>query len=217
MNQQIKAVLFDFDGTLSNSLLPIHGIINQMRAERGAQARSAAEMLPLMSLVGEELVRDCLGDAARDGAEDLAEFRRRYVLAEPDATHLYPGAVAMLEALRQAGLRCAICSNKPHDLLMRFVEGTGIAPYFELVVGSGPVRKGKPDPETIHYILEKMAVDVDAAILVGDSEADAHAAQRAGLRFILVTFGYAAEPHENMPYRTKIDTLQSLPSLLTDL
>ena len=170
MAGRITAVLFDFDGTLSDSLLPIHGIINAMRAERGAAPREAALMRPAMSFMGEALVKGCLDDAARDAAGDLAEFRRRYGQVQPDAAHLYPGTVEMLEALKQAGLRCAICSNKPHDILVRFVEGTGLAPYFELVVGGSPARKGKPDPEMVHHVLEQMNVAADEAVLVRDRD-----------------------------------------------
>ncbi len=214
MSSRIKAVLFDFDGTLSDSLIPIHGIINAMRAERGAPARNEADLRSAMSMTGEELVRDCLAEAAREGQEDLSEFRRRYVLVEPDPSHLYPGAAVMLEELRRGGFRCAICSNKPHDLLIRFVEGTGLAPYFDVVIGADVTRKGKPHPDVVWHTLEKLDVSADEAILVGDSEADAEAAQGAGLPFILVTFGYAAGALDAIPHQARVDSLCDLPALL---
>jgi len=185
-------VLFDLDGTLVDSASDIAAAVNRLLAELG-HAR-----------VDEATARSWIGDGARQlitsalrHAGDLQDvdavmprFMRHYadcLLLDPQ---LYPGVVTTLQALRAAGVRLAVCTNKPAQFVPPLLEALDIDGYFDAVLGAGDLPERKPHPLPLRHLAEGFGVDVAQCLMVGDSAADAGAAIAAGAPLVLVGYGY---------------------------
>lgn len=190
--------VFDLDGTLVDSAGQCEAIIDAMRTDRGL-----AEPVPLAlckqyaGIKGEVMVPALLGEAAREPVTDLAEFRERYAAMETTPEALYPGVVEGLEQLRASGVRLTICSAKPHRLVERVTEDTGIDRFFAAMVGGDLGPACKPDPAHYDATLKAVGGTRASSLLVGDSATDHLLASNAGVPFVFVTYGYS-RPEEGL-------------------
>jgi phosphoglycolate phosphatase len=119
----------------------------------------------------------------------------------------------MLAALKQEGYRTAVCTNKREDITVPYVAGLGIAVQLDAIVGGAPGRRLKPDPLLCHMAMERLGAAAHESIFVGDSEIDAETALAAGLRFVLVTFGYPHGHMDAIAADARLDNFDALPGL----
>ncbi len=206
------AILFDLDGTLVDSAPAMTRGLNEMTRRRGVPPVEVASVRRWVSLGGGAMLRAALG-ATADPLSDLDQFRDILRGQAADPADLYPGVPAMLAALKQNGYRTAVCTNKREDIAVPYVAGLGIASHLDAIVGGAPGRRLKPDSELCHMALERLDAYAHQAIFVGDSEIDAETALAAGLRFVLVTFGYPHGDLAAIPADARLDGFNALPSL----
>ena len=207
------AIIFDLDGTLIDSAVQIAAAINRLRARRGGAPIAASHARGWISLGAAQLVASGLGALADEPVGDLAEFRAIYGALAPDPSDLYPHVPETLRALRNAGHRMAICTNKPEGLARRLIEGVGLAACFDGLVGARPGLPSKPHPAPVREALALLGATAATAVYVGDSEVDAEAAAAAGLPFILATFGYAIGDPSAIARAAQFDDFRDLPGL----
>lgn len=210
-------VVFDMDGTLVDSAGQCEIIIDAMRADRGLDAPVPLALCRRYAgIKGEIMVPALLGEAARQPASDVAEFRDRYAAMTTDRSALYPGVEMGLLRLREVGLRLTICSAKPHRLVERVLEDTGIADRFAAVVGGDATDTCKPDKAHYFATLGEVGGDPQRSILVGDSATDHRLAANAGVPFLFVTYGYSRSDealtgdHVADDFPSAVDTLLAL-------
>lgn len=207
------AIIFDLDGTLIDSVPDIHAAVNRVFTARGAAGFTRPEVQGFVGRGAPNLIaRAC---AARGlpvtGHEAiLAEFLRVYEAAH-ELTQLYPGVLPALEALRGAGFRLGLCTNKPLAPTRAVLAHFGLAPFFGAVIGGDSLAVKKPDPAPLLATLD--ALGGGEAIFVGDSEVDAETAERAGLPFLLFTEGYRKGPVDTLPHRAAFEDFAALPGL----
>lgn len=191
----LRAIIFDLDGTLIDSAVHCAAIINNMLADRGSARRlTRDEATPHMSLGGEQLISGLLGGEGGDPADDLANFRVRYAALETPEECLIPGVRAGVTTLADAGLKLAICSNKPQHLCEKIVLELGLSGVFTSIIGTVADRPLKPDPAMLAANLRELGMDAIEAILVGDSWVDAALCKAAAVQFWFVTYGYPGVP-----------------------
>lgn len=195
----MKAVFFDLDGTLFDTLPDIKAAINYaLRAYDGEEASDD----DIRRYVGRGLRRALAQAAAEKHPADLAdendfslmfEILLSYYMHHPaDHAEPYPGIMEMLGHLRSRGIALGIVSNKA-DSIVQEIAGKLAPGIFSFVSGE---RRGfplKPDPSLLLEGLAAVGSSVSEAVYVGDSEVDAETGRRAGIRTVIVSYGFRSE------------------------
>jgi phosphoglycolate phosphatase len=209
-------VVFDLDGTLVDTAPDLVGTLDALLAEEG---------LPPLGL---EAGRRLIGGGPRvmvaRGFERagvtiselrLADLTERFLVAYAGrltrASRPYPGAEAALAALKAAGARLAVCTNKPTGLAVGLLRGLRMELLFSAVVGPDAAPARKPDPRHLQAAIATAGGDPRRALMVGDSATDAQVARAARVPLILVSFGYAEAPVAELAPDIAIDHFRDLP------
>jgi phosphoglycolate phosphatase len=196
----VRAVVFDLDGTLIDSVPDITVALNRCLVTRGRAELDEEGVARLVGGGARELVARAFGpDMPPAGIDSaLSDFLTGY-RAEPVAlTRLYPGARELLDALRSAGLPLAICTNKPQDLTMLILGHLSLNGDFSVVWGGEPGKPLKPDAACLRSVCSALGVMPAEAIMVGDSLTDVDAARAAGCPVIAVAHGYERRPLDSL-------------------
>ena len=182
----VRAILFDLDGTLVDSLDDIADHLNATLAELGLPTRDRTKVRDWVGHGAAQLVERAVGRPAPDV---LARFRARYAAAPVVRTQLFPGLAGALDTVSAGGRRLAVISNKPHELTVRIAEQLLARWPFAVVVGHRPGHPLKPDPDVVLAIARELGLDPAACAVVGDSEVDIATAHAAGMPSVAVTWG----------------------------
>lgn len=184
-----KAVLFDMDGTLLDTLADMAAAVNHILSVHGYPLRTEEEVRAFVGNGARKLMERALPpDVTGDAFEALLEeYRQWYEAHACVKTAPYPGVPAVLAALHRAGVRCAVVSNKPdgatRELAARFFPGL-------LAFGQQDGIPAKPAPDMVYHALAELGVEASAAAYVGDSEVDVALARNAGLPLVAVSWGF---------------------------
>ena len=184
-----KAVLFDMDGTLLDTLADMAAAVNHILSVHGYPLRTVEEVRAFVGNGARKLMERALPpDVTGDAFEALLEeYRQWYEAHACVRTAPYPGIPAVLAALHRAGVRCAVVSNKPdgatRELAARFFPGL---PAF----GQQDGIPAKPAPDMVYHALAELGVEASAAAYVGDSEVDVALARNAKLPLVAVSWGF---------------------------
>jgi phosphoglycolate phosphatase len=184
----MRAVIWDLDGTLADTVDDIHASMNAALAGAGLEAVDRAKVVDSVGGGMAKLVERIV-DAAGRREEVQRRFREHYEAHLLVKTRLFPGAAEALEALKDHPM--AVLSNKPAAMTRSIVEGLGIAGRFRVVYGGDSLPVRKPDPATVRRVLADLGVGAEAALLVGDSRYDVETGRNAGVATCAVTWGYA--------------------------
>jgi len=188
----IRHLIFDLDGTLVDSCAICIDILSGLLADRGSDhVIDPVAARPWMSQGGATMVAALLGHACGDPETELAEFRARYLTVKTPVWALFPGVKASLAQLRQAGFTLSICSNKPQNLCEKVLLDTGLAPMFNVVVGSQAGLSPKPAPDLMRAALKRLGASASDCLFIGDSELDHQVAKIERMPFVFMTYGYA--------------------------
>jgi phosphoglycolate phosphatase len=211
-----RLIIFDLDGTLIDSAGDLRDALNEALARFGRAPHSLDSVRKMIGEGAAKLVDLAL--AARPGppvsaGEVLKTFLHIYETGPVNHTVFYPGVEATLQALADDGYVLAISTNKPEQPAREILGLFGVADKFIGIVGGDSHDFRKPDPRMLTGILDAHGFSRDEAILVGDSETDAATAKAAGIRFVLVTFGYRKGPAEAIEAIARIDRMRDLPRL----
>jgi phosphoglycolate phosphatase len=98
----------------------------------------------------------------------------------------------MIAGLRRAGVAIGVCTNKPEDLARDVIDGLGLQVFIDHLVGGDTLPVKKPDPAPVLAVLRHLGVPPEAAVMVGDTDADIGAGEAAGMPTVGVTWGYGA-------------------------
>jgi phosphoglycolate phosphatase len=212
-------LLCDLDGTLVDSVPDLRRALNKLLLELNLPAQSLEAVKGMVGngvakLVARGLAAAGASESPEEGPDLVERFLYHYDAGLVIDTRPYPGAAMVLRGLKSAGWRLAICTNKPEAPSRKILEALDLADLFEAVAGgdSFPVRK--PDPGHLLGLLEAMGADPAAAIMLGDSRADAEAARAAGLPAVLVRFGYSPGTPLDALADRMIDRYEELPEAL---
>jgi phosphoglycolate phosphatase len=183
-----RAVIFDLDGTLVDSLDDISGALARALGDAGLPPAPRDAVRRWIGGGARNLIAQAVAPDRVD--EVLASFRRHYDAAPAARTTLFPGVAELLDELARAGIALAVLSNKPHDLTVQIADVLLAAWPFRAVVGHRSGAPLKPDPAAALELSRLLGVPPPECALVGDASSDIATARAAGMRPIAVTWGF---------------------------
>ncbi len=200
MSFAIKAVLFDLDGTLVDSLPELYEGVRRCMEDLGRPAPSKEAVRDMIgrgvSVLVERLRNHLeIGDDVITHQALLSRLVDHWAETNGSYTEFFPGVLEGIESLRNAGIKVGLVTNKWHELTVEFLQTRGISGLFDTVVCGDDCPKNKPDPDMLIKAMKDLGVDRLETVMVGDSRNDALAARAAGVRVALVETGY----NEGMP------------------
>lgn len=174
-----KAIFFDWDGTLVNTLGLLSVAHNHVRAELGFPLWSKEEYTAAMTRSTRELYPILYGERSAEAQVILYDYIK--------ANHLeylekMPGAVELLDQIQALGIPMGVVSNKRDDVLVREVEALGWEKYFGVYNGAGVAAQDKPSAVPLFHAmaLHPGGVTPEGFMYVGDTETDLRAIREAG-------------------------------------
>ena len=188
---QLRAVIFDLDGTLVDSLGDIADAMNHALAHHGLPTHPEADYLRFVGEGVKELVRRAVPSGREALYEPvLATYREHYDAHLFDRTRPYPGIPGVLTALSDAGVRMAVLSNKSDGFVKRLAAKLLPGVRFSAVYGERPGVPRKPDPTAALALAAELEVPPGACGFVGDTAVDMDTARAAGMYGVGVTWGF---------------------------
>jgi phosphoglycolate phosphatase len=191
-----KALVFDLDGTLVDTLDDITAALDEAFLAAGLERKSAAQVKPRVGWGMRNLVASLLPESARSDAQvdSLTEkTMEAYARAPVVRTRPYDGVEEALSDLRALGIDLAVLSNKPQKLVDAVIAILFPGEIFKAVRGFQNAFKPKPDPAQCLDILSCLGVAPSEAVFVGDSAVDIETSRAAGLPVIACLWGFRAE------------------------
>ncbi len=189
-----RAVVFDLDGTLADTLATIAGVLNFALRSLGLPEHSLSACKAMVGEGVSALCRKALPPGREETdklhGELLARVRARYADHYLDDARLYDGMEALLRELKRRDARLAVLSNKPDLLTTKTIEGLGIAPLFDAIVGQRDDFPPKPDPAGARFVQRALAVAAEEVLYVGDSAIDMETARAAAFAPVGVLWGF---------------------------
>ncbi|KPV53702.1 hydrolase [Kouleothrix aurantiaca] len=187
---EIRAVIFDVDGTLVDSNdAHAHAWVAAL-AEHG-HAISYEHIRALIGMGGDKLL-PAGADIASESEEGRQISKRRgAIFAERFLPHLraFPEVRALLEQLHAQGLKLAVASSAKDEELKPLLALTGAAELFETTTSSSDAKHSKPDPDIVQATLKRLDLPAAQVVMVGDTPYDIEAAARAGISLIALRCG----------------------------
>jgi phosphoglycolate phosphatase len=176
---RFRAVLFDFDGTLADSYAAITASVNHVLEHHGRPTLTEAQVRTLVGHGLENLMARILPGI--DPAAGARLYREHHPTVMESHTRLLPGVADGLAALRAAGIRLGVCSNKLAYFTRALLAILKIDRAFDVVYGPEDAGAAKPDPAMLLKALETLSVPTTEALYVGDMEVDIETGRRAGV------------------------------------
>ncbi len=207
---EVRALIFDLDGTLIDSKLDLALAVNAVLAEMDREPLPHEQIFGYIGQGAPSLIARALGDGATEEEcrWGLEFFIQYYSLHKLDNTAPYPGVRETLDAL--SGMPMAVLTNKPVGASRGILQGLGLARNFRIIYGGNSFERKKPDPMGIETILREFAAAPAQVMVVGDSEIDVQTARNAGTWICGVTYGFGSHRFDEFPPDLIVDNLTEL-------
>ena len=187
----LKAVIFDMDGTILDTLEDLKNSINHALSENGLPKRNTKEVRAFLGRGMVYLTHRCVPEGTDKPTEEkvLSSHKEYYPLHCAEKTKPYPGIPELLTFLKDEGIKTAVVSNKSDSNVKKLAED-----YFEglftVTVGARDGAARKPSPDLVDIALQELNVSREEAIYIGDSDVDVATARASGLEMITVLWGF---------------------------
>ena len=201
-----KAVLFDLDGTLLNTLDDLYYSTNYALKAHNMKERTFEEVRCFVGNGVKVLIEKAVEPNRINEVEDvLTTFKQHYQEHSLDHISIYPGINELLQELINQNILIAVVTNKFDNAAQNI-----ISKYFptqvNITLGEKPPLNKKPHPDMCNYVLNKLGLTKEEVIYVGDSEVDILTAKNAGLKSVSCAWGF----------RTKEELLKANGNIIID-
>ena len=219
----IKGIIFDLDGTLVDCMPDFCEMMNLFLVKIGSKN--------IKNEVTPDKVKTFIGNGAREAMKRLLKhynipftekeadelfqiYMRVYNTTPLCKSTLCKNVFDTLGKLKEEGYKMAICTNKPHKPAMSVLEQLDIKRFFSPIIDAEATPYIKPSSEVMNIVLEKMGLEKDDCIMVGDSKVDVDAAKSVDMPVIIVSYGFAYYPVRSLNADKVIDDFGELPDTI---
>lgn len=209
-----KAILFDLDGTLTESG---EGITKCVQHALDKLGKPEADLKKLEVFIGPPLMEQFMKYADLDeptARKAVEYYRERYSTIGIFENRLYPGVENMLQELKRKKYLLAVASSKPEYYVKQILDHFHLTEYFNEIVGSEMNGSRTNKTEVIEETLKRLGLDGhrDQVLMIGDKEHDILGARKAGVDCVAVSYGYGTE--EEIAAAGPLQTVSSAEELL---
>ncbi|MBQ7515617.1 MAG: HAD family hydrolase [Schwartzia sp.] len=192
-----RAVVFDLDGTLVDSLADLAASGNELLSSLGQTTHPADAYRYFVGNGSRKLVERLLPDAGPEETERaLATYKEIYARRLLEHTRPYDGIPELLAALRARGVKLAVCTNKHQTAAEAVLGKLFAAGTFDAFTGDRPSVPPKPDPANALYVMERLGIRPEETAYLGDTAVDMETAVRSGALPVGVLWGF--RPREEL-------------------
>ena len=189
MPQPLPALIFDLDGTLTDSKPGIIGCLREV-----LEARKISGYGPLDRFIGppvEQWAAELLPHGSAEDRTALAsDYRACYDRVGWSNNSVFPGVAELLAQLDRDGFPLYVCTSKHEHFAVRILEKFGIAQYFKAIYGDRIDYESHSKSDLLALILSRNAIDRASVWMVGDRSFDIEAAHNNGIRCLAAGWGY---------------------------
>jgi HAD superfamily hydrolase (TIGR01509 family) len=188
MMATVRAAIFDFDGTIADTLPLIYAAFDAAIAPSLGRSLSEREVRSLFGPTDHEIIRSVLAEQHHEGA--IAVYNEFYEREHDKLASVFADMDRLLHSCRDAGVKVGIVTGKSRVTAEISLKAIGLDDAYDVLVAGDDVSKPKPDPEGVNAALAALDLPPGApAAFVGDAAADVRAGRAAGLMTIAVTWG----------------------------
>ena len=189
-----KAVIFDLDGTLLDSLKDIADTLNSVLARNALPVLTIETVRNIVGYGMRELIRQAIPHDHHGDEQFIRklweEMEKQYADSWMHNTRPYPGIKELLDWLDSAGIKKGVLSNKPDRFTKLCVSSLLPGWTFQSVIGHQPLLNRKPDPEGALEMAAAMETDPSDMVFIGDTDVDMQTAVAAGMYPLGVLWGF---------------------------
>ena len=208
MQEKNSAILFDLDGTLLNSGLSFHKIVNQLKKEINQEEVPFERVRKYSSRGASLILKNSFPEANVAQLEDLKKsFLERYFEFMLDDICLYDGVVELIDFLANESIPWGIVTNKSEKYTRPIIEKLKWHELTNAVICPENVTKAKPDPEGIITALNLLNASNSESYYVGDHKRDVETGKNANVKTVACTYGF----HETDPHSWQADYIINEP------
>jgi pyrophosphatase PpaX len=180
----LKAVLFDFDGTLADTLPSLFKAFKAIFAKYDNRSVTEDELVSMFGPTEDEIIANNLKNTTVV-AEAISDYYRLYEQDHYDGMESNPEITNLLNDLQSLELKIGVITGKSKKAFLLSSKALQLSAFFDVVITGDDVENPKPHPEGIHKALDLLGINNDEAVFLGDSNADIKAGKAAGL----ITYG----------------------------
>lgn len=190
----MKAIIFDLDGTLVNTITDIAYSMNESLKEHGFNTHSVESYLTFIGEGVIVLTKKAIGYEVSDEVLQsvLDRYNEIYKNHCMNLSEVYPDMLEVLDSLREKGYKLGVISNKPDFDTQRIVRHY-FGDRFSYVAGSKVGVARKPHPEAMDILLNELNLNISDITYIGDSQFDAMFAENCGCKYFLFEYGYSSK------------------------
>ena len=208
MQEKNSAILFDLDGTLLNSGLTFHKIVNQLKKEINQEEVPFEKVRKYSSRGASLILKNSFPEANEAQLADLKKsFLERYFEFMLDDICLYDGVVELIDFLANESIPWGIVTNKSEKYTRPIIEKLKWHELTNAVICPENVSKAKPDPEGIITALNLLNASNSESYYVGDHKRDVETGKNANVKTVACTYGF----HETDPHSWQADYIINEP------
>ena len=186
-----KYLLFDLDGTLTNSELGITTCVQHALRKFGIEVEDRRELRPFIGPPLGESFQVYYGLSKEESEQAITYYRERFSVKGLYENEVYEGVEKMLQTLRDSGKKLVVATSKPEKFTMIILEHFDLLKYFDFVAGATMDGSRGEKADVIRYALEKCEIeDKSEVIMVGDRKFDILGAKENGLASMGVLYGF---------------------------
>lgn len=218
MENSIKHIIFDFDGTLADTSPVILATMEAAIAELGLPPKTESECRATIGLRLEDIPLALWPGRHHIGATYAATYRRIFDEKKNCLrARTYPGVIDGLRQLHKSGYTMAVASSRSHKSLEEYLGYFGIARLFADIIGGNDVKKGKPAPDPVLAVCAHTDWLPADCLVVGDAVCDIEMGQNAGASTCAVTYGNQSQVElESAVPNLIVDSFPELTTLLIE-